>query len=803
MAVVVGRLGRLLEKLRGVPIVRDLRRYRRPLDAIGRRRDALVDEPDDRLRERFSTIRLGAGGEGDPEETLVEVYALACEAARRAVSMRPFDVQVVAAVALHERRVVEMQTGEGKTLAAVMPACLAALAGRGVHVLTFNDYLARRDAEWMGPIYRLLGLTVGAIQEGQGREARRAAYAADVTYATAKQVGFDLLRDGLCRRPGDRVLRPLHRAIVDEADSILVDEARTPMVIAGAAAGPARDPARLADLVRRLEPGVHYRPDGNARDVQLTEAGVDRVEALLGCGSLHAPESLELLTGVNQALHAEALLRRDVDYIVRDREIVHVDELTGRAVPDRQWPDGLQAALRAKEGLLDRPEGQVLGSISVQHFLTLYPALSGMTATAQAAAEELDEVYGLSVVVIPPNLACVRVDHPDLVFATALAKRDAVVEEVAAARAVGRPVLVGTASVRESEELAAALAAREVPCQVLNARTDELEARIVAEAGGLGAVTISTNMAGRGTDIRLGGADGRDRDRVAALGGLSVIGTNRHESRRIDDQLRGRAGRQGDPGSSRFFVSLEDDLMVRHGVSELLPASFRASPDQPVDDPAAGRAIAKAQRIVEGQCFTIRHSLRRYSSMVEEQRRIVLGLREAALRGEGPSLLAASSPDRFAALAEAVGDRTIREVERELTLFHLDRLWSEHLETLKAIQEGIHLVGLAGQGPLIEFQRRAIEAFDEMLEGVDRAVTESFEAATVTEAGLDLEAEGLGRPSSTWTYLVGDRLFDEARDRMLGSLAFGAGAAFSLGPLVFLAGLVERVKRRRGSRDRA
>src|SRR5499426_1221801 len=580
---------RRLEKWRGVELVEEnLAPYEEALQEINRRGEDFAPKTDDQLREAAASLRERACGGASSDELLADVFALAREAAARALGMRPFDVQVMAGVALSRGKLVEMQTGEGKTLAAVAPACLNAGAGRGVHVLTFNDYLARRDAAWMGPIYRFLGLSVGAVQEGMSLDARRAAYAADVTYATAKEAGFDFLRDGLCRTPDDLVHRPFNFAIVDEADSILIDEARVPLVIAGERPGSQTSPYRIAEVVAALAEGEDWETDENRRIVSFTERGVDRVEAALGCGDLYAAENYLLLIEVNQALHARALLRRDVDYIVRDGRIDLVDEFTGRVMDDRRWPDGLQAALEAKEALQIRPGGRILGSITLQHFLKHYPRLSGMTATAQPAAEELEGFYGLKVVPIPPNRSCVREDLPDMIFTHKDAKRRALIAEIKRANMTGRPVLVGTSSVEESETLARKLSEVGVVCRVLNAKNDEAEAEIIAKAGAISAVTISTNMAGRGTDIRLGGAGEEEHERVVALGGLYVIGTNRHESRRIDDQLRGRiddqlrgrAGRQGDPGTSRFFVSLEDDLMTRFGIERLIPEKFRPLPQE-------------------------------------------------------------------------------------------------------------------------------------------------------------------------------------------------------------------------------
>jgi preprotein translocase subunit SecA len=555
-------------KLRGIAVETDLAKFTRAVarvrrcqesDDLARRTDEEIGRLAAALRSRLST----GAPKDDAARARIEAFALGVEAARRAVGLDAHDVQIVAGLAMADGRIAELPTGEGKTLAAVFPAAFFALAGRTVHVLTFNDYLARRDAVWMGPAYRLLGLSVGVVQEGLDKPAKKAAYACDVVYATAKEAGFDYLRDRLAFEPDEAVHRPFDVALVDEADSILIDEARIPLVISGMAPAPGFDAARIAAAVSGLEPGRDYEIDAEKANVFPTDAGIRRIESFLGCGNLFAPESQEILAAVHCALHARALLTRDVDYIVRGGRIEIVDEFTGRVMGKRHWPDGLQAAVEAKENVRRGSEGRILGSITLQHFFRLYPALCGMTATARTSAAELKEFYGLGVVVVPPHRPCGRRDLPDAVFTHKGAKRAALVREIAGVHALERPVLVGTASVRESEELAAALAEAGVPCEVLNAKNDELEATVVARAGAPGAVTISTNMAGRGTDIKLGGAAEEEREKVAALGGLYVIGTNRHESLRIDNQLRGRAGRQGDPGASRFFISLEDAIFER------------------------------------------------------------------------------------------------------------------------------------------------------------------------------------------------------------------------------------------------
>ncbi len=790
------------KRLRGLgPVEVDLSPYRLILEEVNRLGLPLRNAPFDGLIEQIRRLRAQALQGIDPDVLLPESFALTREIAHRVIGMRPFDVQVLAAGALHHGRLVEMQTGEGKTLAAVLPAALHALSGRGVHILTFNDYLARRDAVWMGPVYEALGFRVGTIQEGMPVETRRAAYTADVTYATAKEAGFDFLRAGLSRDPKELVQRPFHFAIVDEADSILVDEARVPLVIAGARETSEADPYHIARIVHRLKEGDDWERAEYGRNIHLTETGTDRVEAELACGNLHDAGNVLLLAEVNQALHARALLHRDVDYIVRDGCIALVDELTGRVVQDRRWPDGLQAALEAKEGLAIRPGGRVLGSITLQHFLGHYPKLAGMTATARPAAEELEILYGLRVVPIPPNRPCVRVDLPDLIFTHREAKEKALLREIARCHAAGRPVLVGTASVEESEALSQTLSRTGVPCRVLNAKNDEAEAEIVAEAGRAGAVTISTNMAGRGTDIRLGGNDGRERDRVKGLGGLFVIGTNRHESRRIDDQLRGRAGRQGDPGSSRFFVSLEDPLLVRFGIETLIPKRlFPTRQNEPLDIAAVRREVDRLQRIVEGQNREIRSTLARYSALVERQRAALYAWRMGMLTGEdNATILAGNAPDVYAELVGRFGARRVHAVERAVLLHHIDAAWADFLAFVSEVREGIHLVGIGGLNPLQEFHKQIGIAYEEMDQQiVDRTVETMRTADLGDEVWLTSAFRG---PASTWTYLVNDQALTELQQMLFGqgSIAFSAGAALMTWPLLLFWG----IRRWISGRDRA
>jgi preprotein translocase subunit SecA len=761
----------------GIPIQYDLRPYLRKLARIDAVR--VTDLPDGELKARVELARRRALAGANLEALLPEIYALVREACRRVLAMRPFDVQTMAAVAVHEGRLAQLATGEGKTLVAVLPVTLNALAHRGVHVFTANDYLARRDAEWMGPVYRFLGLDVGIIGQGMGGAERRQAYAADVTYVTAKEAGFDFLRDHTAGEPERIVQRPYHFVIVDEADFILIDEARVPLVIAGTTAGPGIDHGTMAALVRRLRPGVDFRSDEYARTVTLTERGFKHVEGLLGGVSLHEPENHLLLSAVHVALHAETLLERDRDYIVRGGRIELVDEFTGRVAENRRWPHGIQPAVEAKEGVEVRPEGEILGSIPIQHFVRLYPKIAGMTATAVPASEEFHEFYGLRTVVFPPHRPSVRSDEPDVVFTGRSAKTSALLDEIARVHATGRPVLVGTASVGESEELAATLRRGGVKCRVLNARHDPREARIVARAGTFGAVTISTNMAGRGTDIVLGGGDERAHGEVAALGGLYVIGTNRHESRRIDDQLRGRAGRQGDPGSSRFFISLEDDLIRRYGVMTLIGKRHRPAPqDNPVSDPVVRREIARAQRIIEGQNFEIRKTLWGYSALLDEQRRSVYQWRRSLLSDDvEPVACAEGAPDHYRMLEQAVGASVLRRTENRLTMHLIDRRWSAHLALVEDIREGIHLQRLGGREPLTEFHRQIVAAYASMMDSLRDEVVATFRRLTPSGDAIDLERVGVRGPSSTWTYLVNDNPFSTLGISLIAGRSVGFSAA--------------------------
>ncbi|TYB97145.1 accessory Sec system translocase SecA2 [Micromonospora sp. WP24] len=694
-----------------------------------------------------------------------EICAIGREAARRGLDQRPYDVQLLGAMALLSGKVAEMATGEGKTLTATVAAYGHVRIGNGpVHVLTVNDYLARRDAQWMEPVYTLLGLTVGWVNEASTPQERREAYACDVTYVSVSEAGFDYLRDQLVTDIEDRVQRPLSTAIVDEADSILIDEARVPMVLAGAVPGE-QDPVHAAAaLVRGLRKGRHYTVAEDGRSVAFTSAGLAAVEAKLGI-DLYDEQHVEQLSAVNVALHAHALLHRDVDYIVREGSVELIDEMRGRVAQRRRWPDGLQAAVEAKEGLDATAEGEVLGTIAVQAYIALYPKVCGMTATAVLVGDQLREFFDLEVAVIPPNTPCIRQDEPDRIYATRAEKEEALIDEIKRCHSAGRPVLVGTLDVKESEQLAAGLHAAGVSCVVLNAKNDDEEAAIIAEAGAHGAVTVSTQMAGRGVDIRLGGSDQADRLQVSELGGLYVIGSGRHDSRRVDDQLRGRAGRQGDPGGSVFFVSLEDDLVVRHA-ADAVPPSPRMNADGLVTDDQVDYAVEHAQRVAEGVNHEIHRNTWRYSVVIEQQRKALAERRERLLTSDVAALMLLDKmPDKAGEMDEDL----LAKVARSIALYHLDRLWAAHLAELSEVREGVHLRALGRLDPLDEFHRAAVPAFNELVPEIEARTLATFTETEFDEDWEPDEAE-LTRPSATWTYLVHDNPFGSELDRLIASV---------------------------------
>jgi preprotein translocase subunit SecA len=752
----------------------DIGQFAALLPAVAERERRLTELTDAELTAAARALRAGDNTDLASPKTLSLICALGREAARRGLGQRPFDVQLIGALAMLSGHVAEMATGEGKTLVAAIVAFGYALRGGPVHVLTVNDYLARRDAEWMAPVYRLLGLSVCWVGESSTPAERRASYARDVTYASVSEAGYDYLRDGLVVDPADTVQRGLGTVIVDEADSILIDEARVPLVLAGAVAADAGPVRSAAGLVRQLRPGRHYEVGDDGHSVQLTGTGLATVERQLGRINLYAAEHLDQLTAVNVALYAQALLHRDVDYIVRNGKVDLVDEFRGRVAQRRRWPDGLQAAVEAKEGLPPSAEGEVLGTITVHALIRLYPTVCGMTATGALVGDQLREFYRREVAVVPPNRPCVRVDRPDRVYATREQKETALVAEIAAAHAVGRPVLVGTLDVAESERLAGRLREAGIGCVVLNAKNDAEEAAIIAEAGMPGAVTVSTQMAGRGIDIRLGGSQQTDRDKVAKLGGLYVIGCGRHDSRRVDDQLRGRAGRQGDPGGSVFFVSLEDDLVVRHG-QDALPPLLEAGQGGRLRHPAVDRALGHAQRVAEGINFEIHRNTWRYSVLIEQQREQLAARRLEVLTTDAAArLLAKRRPRRTARVREAAGDGGFERTARMIMLFHLDRAWADHLAYLTEIREGVHLRALGRLDPLDELHRAAVPAFRSLLSTVEDQTVATFDRVRITAAGWQPADAGLVRPTATWTYMIHDNPFGSEMERFFTGLAKAA-----------------------------
>ncbi|RMH45775.1 MAG: preprotein translocase subunit SecA, partial [Gammaproteobacteria bacterium] len=694
-------LGKLAKKIFGSRNDRVLRKLNKKVQQINALEPEIEKLSDEQLRAKTDEFKARLAKGETLDDLLVEAFAVVREAARRTLGMRHFDVQLIGGMVLHMGKIAEMRTGEGKTLVATLPVYLNALTGKGVHVVTVNDYLAKRDADWMRPVYELLGMKVGVIYSGQPHEEKKAAYAADITYGTNNEYGFDYLRDNMAFSLEDKVQRELHYAVIDEVDSILIDEARTPLIISGAVDDNTELYVKVDKIIPKLkeqieegedelgrpivkEPG-DYTLDLKARQVYLTDEGQEKVEQLLKevglldkDASLFDTASITLLHHVYAALRAHTLFKRDVDYIVRDGEVIIVDEHTGRTMPGRRWSEGLHQAVEAKEGVPIQAESQTLASITFQNYFRLYEKLSGMTGTADTEAFELQQIYGLEVIVIPTNKPMIRKDYGDLVFLTQRAKYKAIVKDIKECMEAGRPVLVGTASIESSEYLSNLLKKEGIKHEVLNAKHHEREAEIIAQAGRPGAVTIATNMAGRGTDIILGGnwkaeveklenpteeqiaaikADWQKRhDQVVAAGGLAIIGTERHESRRIDNQLRGRAGRQGDPGSSRFYLSMEDNLM-RIFASERMTMMMQRmgwTEDEPIEHKWVSRAIENAQRKVEARNFDIRKNLLEYDDVANDQRRVIYEQRNEIMATDDVS-------DIIASFREEVIDAVISE----------------------------------------------------------------------------------------------------------------------------------------------
>ncbi|SEH78797.1 protein translocase subunit secA [Mycolicibacterium rutilum] len=707
---------------------------------------------DEQLRKAAKLLNLGDLADSND---IPQFLAIAREAADRATGMRPFDVQLLGALRMLAGDVVEMATGEGKTLSGAIAAAGYALGGRRVHVITINDYLARRDAEWMGPLLEALGLTVGWLTESSTAQERRAAYKCDVTYASVNEIGFDVLRDQLVTDVDDLVSPNPDVALIDEADSVLVDEALVPLVLAGTSHRETPK-VEIIRMVGELTPGVDYDTDTDNRNVHLTEVGAQKMEARLGGIDLYSEEHVATtLTEINVALHAHVLLQRDVHYIVRDDAVHLINASRGRIAQLQRWPDGLQAAVEAKEGIATTETGEVLDTITVQALINRYDTVCGMTGTALAAGEQLRQFYKLGVSPIEPNKPNIREDEPDRVYVTAAAKTAAIVEHIKAVHETKQPVLVGTRDVAESEELHAKLVKAGVPAVVLNAKNDAEEAAVIAEAGKRGSVTVSTQMAGRGTDIRLGGSDESDHDQVAELGGLHVIGTGRHHTERLDNQLRGRAGRQGDPGSSVFFSSWDDDVITAHLEANKLP--METDEDGRVISRKASSLLDHAQRIAEGRMLDIHATNWRYNQLIAQQRAIIVDRRNTLLRTPtAREELADLAPKRYEEAVERLGEDKLESICRLIMLYHLDRGWADHLAYLADIRESIHLRALGNQTPIDEFHRMAVDAFASLAADAIEAAQQTFETAPAIEDEPGVDLSKLARPTSTWTYMVHD-----------------------------------------------
>ncbi len=782
-------------------VVTDLKPYRSLLEKI-RRLEAAGGDPAETVR-RMADWRERAITARDPQTVLTgllpEVYALVCQAVRNAFGWTVFDCQLLAAIAMHEGSVIELDTGEGKTLSAVFVACLHALAGRGVHVLTFNDYLAGRDADWMRPVYEAMGVRVAHVRQDMDAGTRKAAYACDVTYLTAKEAGFDYLRGFLALSEEELVQRPFYLAIVDEADSIMIDEARIPLILADSAAGPGSIDPALYRLAVQMEQGMHYQLDAYREHILVTEAGARWLESRLGVSNLYDTENVGLLTQVRLVLQAHAMLKRDVDYIVRDGRVELVDEFTGRVIRDRQLPEGLHEAVEVKEGLRAGAQGQILNRINLHDFLSLYDRLCGMTGTAWSAAPELDAFYGVGVTRIPPHVPCRRVDRPDRIYRTRAEKETAVLREIESRHAAGQPVLVGTASVEESDRLADQVRSSGLSCEVLNARHDETEATVIALAGQAGAITISTNMAGRGVDIRLG---------PGVEAGLCIIGTSLHRSVRIDRQLRGRAGRQGDPGESRFFVSLEDDLIERYGLRNALPDLWRRAhapdgrdPDSdepvPIEDPEVAEAIRHTQRVIEGQLYQQRKSLLKYTMLVEAQRQQIHRLRTDLVTGrETLRIWQDRRPERCETLAADTSPETLATAQRQAGAMLLGQGWSDYLEGVERLLDHVSLMRTGPSDPWTTFQQEIIQSYTRLLDTFETDMVEVLDRLEAVDGKLPLDQAGLRRPSMTRTYLI-----DDGNDALDWDSGLAGLIAAAVNPPLYLFVTLARWWRKRKERE--
>jgi preprotein translocase subunit SecA len=785
---------------------REIGRMRRTVERVNALEPAISALSDDELRAKtpYFRERLAAGETLD--DMLAEVFAVAREAGKRAAGMRHFDVQIIGGQVLYEGRIAEMKTGEGKTLVATLPVYARALEGRGVHVVTVNDYLARRDAEWMGPIYEALGLTVGIIQHDLDSAQRRAAYNCDVTYVTNNEVGFDYLRDNMAWQVEDMVQRDLYFALVDEVDSILIDEARTPLIISGQGTEPTELYEKFAQIIPRLKKGEDFTVDEKAHAVPITEAGVAKVEKMLGVSNLYEQRNIELTHQLNAALKAWNLFHRDQQYIVKEGDVVIVDEFTGRLMYGRRYSDGIHQAIEAKEGIKVRSEDQTLATITFQNYFRLYERIAGMTGTAKTEEREFRDIYGLDVVVVPTNMPMIRKDNSDIVFKTENAKFKTVVDEIITEHGRGRPVLVGTRSIEKSEMLAAMLRRRGVECNVLNAKYHEQEAEIIKDAGQGSQVTIATNMAGRGTDIKLG-------DGIANKGGLHIIGTERHESRRIDNQLRGRSGRQGDPGSTRFYVSLEDEVMRLFGGERMTNIMEKVgfTDEAPIESGMVTKSLERAQSKVEAHNYEIRKHVLEYDDVMNKQREVIYGDRRAILRGTFDSrefmlqtltakvdgvvqgnapenahpsdwdldemlnelelifpvkqsvsvtdiekkdreeirrILQEKAMEAYETKEAEVTPEILRMVEqRYLLLPIIDRMWVDHLYVMDHLKSGIGLRGFGQIDPRVEYEKEAYEIFEDLKSNIaDEAIKGVFRVV-IEQGPPDAQGNGLAGQS--------------------------------------------------------
>ena len=818
-------IGSLIKKIVGSKNERELRKIQPMIRRINQIEPNILPLSDDQLRTKTSVFKERIDQGAPPEEILPEAFAVVREAARRALGERHFDVQLIGGIVLHEGKIAEMATGEGKTLVATLPACLNALKGEGVHIVTVNDYLAKRDSEWMGAIYRLLGLSVGVILHELNDQERKKAYGCDITYGTNNEFGFDYLRDNMKFSIEDYVQRDLSYAIVDEVDSILIDEARTPLIISGPAEESTDKYYKINRVIPSLKREKDYQLEEKSHTAFLTEEGVFHVEKLLHVENLYDPRNIETLHHVNQALRAHTLFKRDVDYVVKEGQVVIVDEFTGRLMPGRRWSDGLHQAVEAKENVRIENENQTLATITFQNYFRMYKKLAGMTGTADTEAAEFRKTYNLDVVVIPTNMPLIRTNYPDVIYKSEEEKFRAATREIEELHRSGRPVLVGTISIEKSERLSQMLKRRGIPHNVLNAKHHEREAEIIAQAGRVGAVTLSTNMAGRGTDILLGGnpkflaktmvdekADEeavqkasekalaivqKEKEKVIELGGLHVLGTERHEARRIDNQLRGRSGRQGDPGSSRFYLSLEDDLLRIFGSERISGIMDRLGmeEDQPIEHRLVTKAIQNAQRRVEAHNFEIRKQLLEYDNVMNQQREVIYSQRRDVLAGEdlkdsmtemieeqtegmvdlyadekshpedwdlkglqdavyqqfsfrwtAPSgeedglnrerlkeLLLQTVKDVYQKKEEEFGAGTLRYLEKVIMLQSVDHHWKDHLLAIDQLKEGIGLRGYGQKDPRIEYQKEAYQMFLEMLDTIKKDTIEKLFAIQIAK----------------------------------------------------------------------